>query len=139
MSATILYTPQVLALAVELAAVPWDEFLPFRGEARSPSCGSTIAMGLDLDGNGAVSRLAIRSQACAIGQAAAAIFVRGAKGCTPEEIRDAGEAVARWLAGEGSLPDWPDLGLIAAARDYPGRHGAVMLPWKAASAALPTA
>jgi len=136
MSTAVLYTPQVLALAVELAAVPWDESLPFTGEARSASCGSTIAMALDLDGAGAVSRLAIRSQACAIGQAAAAIFVRGAKGRMPAELRDAGEAVARWLAGEGEMPAWPDLAIIAAARDYPGRHGAVMLPWKAASEAL---
>ncbi|WP_260921839.1 hypothetical protein [Novosphingobium sp. 9] len=34
--------------------------------------------------------------------------------------------------GEGALPEWPGLDAIAAARDYPARHGAVMLVWDAA-------
>ena len=139
MSATVLYTPQVLALAVELAAVPWDESLPFKGEARSASCGSTIAMGLATNAAGAITRLAVRSQACAIGQAAAALFVRGASGLTPAQVREAGDAVMLWLADEGGMPDWPDLSILAPAKDYPARHGAVMLPWKAASTALPSA
>jgi hypothetical protein len=42
------------------------------------------------------------------------------------------------VAGEGSLPDWPGLATIAAARDYPGRHGALMLPWTAALQLLST-
>jgi hypothetical protein len=41
-----------------------------------------------------------------------------------------------WVAGEGALPGWPDLKVIAPARDFPGRHGAMLLPWKAALAAL---
>jgi hypothetical protein len=34
------------------------------------------------------------------------------------------------------LPDWPDFSLLEAARDYPGRHGALQLPWRAALDAL---
>jgi hypothetical protein len=34
------------------------------------------------------------------------------------------------------LPDWPDIQQIEPARDYPGRHGAIALPWKAALDAL---
>jgi hypothetical protein len=36
------------------------------------------------------------------------------------------------------LPDWPGLTAIAAARDYPARHGAIMLAWQAARQLLPT-
>ena len=54
MSTAALYTPEVLALATGLAQWPLDAGLPLRGEARSPVCGSEIAMGLALDPAGAV-------------------------------------------------------------------------------------
>ncbi|GGB98153.1 iron-sulfur cluster assembly scaffold protein [Novosphingobium endophyticum] len=138
MSATVLYTPDVLALAVELSRFPWKEDLPLRGEARSKSCGSTITLGLDIDERGVITDVAVRSQACAIGQAAAAIFAQAVIGMEASRVRAAGKAVADWLAGEEGLPDWPGLGRIAAARDYPGRHGAVILPWTAAIGVLPS-
>lgn len=138
MSAEVLYTPDVLGLTIRLAAYPWDESLSLRGEARSQSCGSTIAVGLSLDEKGAVQRIGIRSQACAIGQAAAAIFADAAIGRSSQALHDAGEAVALWLAGEGETPDWPAFETIARARDYPARHGAVLLPWRAAAQALST-
>ena len=34
---------------------------------------------------------------------------------------------------------WPDLDLVAPAVAYPARHGAMLLPWKAALAALSSA
>jgi hypothetical protein len=34
------------------------------------------------------------------------------------------------------MPDWPGLAAIAPAREFPGRHGAIMLPWTAARDAL---
>ncbi|MEJ2409149.1 MAG: iron-sulfur cluster assembly scaffold protein [Novosphingobium sp.] len=138
MSATVLYTPEVLGLAVDLARVPLTDDFPLKGEARSKSCGSTIALGLETAANGAIARVGVRSQACAIGQAAAAIFVQGAAGRNGPEIHAAGRAIAAWLAGEGPVPDWPGLSTIAAARDYPARHGAVMLPWNAAMQVLPS-
>lgn len=137
MSATVLYTPEVLGLAVELAQFPLDDDLALRGEARSKSCGSTITLGLSVAPDRTVTRVGVRSQACAIGQAAAAIFAQGVKGRSAEEIHVAGNAVSAWLAGEEAMPDWPRLSVIAAAQGYPARHGAVMLPWNAAMQALP--
>lgn len=131
-SAALLYTPDVLALATSLAAFPLDDDLRLRADARSRSCGSTLTLGLSLDDAGRVARVGLRTQACAIGQASAAIFAQGAQGRSGEEIAATAEAVARWLEGEAQLPAWPTLGEIAAARDYPGRHGALMLPWTAA-------
>ncbi|HYD24327.1 MAG TPA: iron-sulfur cluster assembly scaffold protein [Croceibacterium sp.] len=138
MSAARLYTPELLALAVELASYPPLEPAAARGEARSPTCGSTLAVDLELDGAGRIAGLGMRVRACAVGQAAAAIFARHARGRGQAEI---GEALARmeaWLAHEGAQPAWPDLALIAPARAYPARHGAILLPWKAALAALST-
>lgn len=136
MSTTVLYTPEVLALAIELARHPLTDDLPLRGEARSRSCGSTIALGLAFDAEGAIARVGLRSHACAIGQASAAIFAANAAGVTVGDLRATRTAVAAWLAGEGALPEWPGFAAIAAARDYPARHGAVMLPWDAAVEAL---
>jgi len=131
-----LYTPDVLGLTIELARHPLTDAFLLRGEARSKSCGSTIVLGLALDAAGAIEAVGIRSQACAIGQAAAAIFAGGVAGRTAAQVEQANEAITAWLAGTGPLPDWPGLATIAAAREYPARHGAVLLPWHAAIRAL---
>ena len=67
-AAARLYTPELLALAVELAKVPPLDTADVRGEARSPTCGSTLAVDLALDGNGRIARLGMRVRACAVGQ-----------------------------------------------------------------------
>lgn len=136
MSSHRLYTPEVLAAAVSLAARPLGDELPLRGDARSPSCGSRIELGLAVDDDGRVARVGIASRACAIGQASAAVFADHVVGLTADEIASARSQMAAWLAGNGTMPDWPGLPLVAAARDYPARHGAMMLAWDAACAAL---
>jgi NifU-like protein involved in Fe-S cluster formation len=138
-SAARLYTPEVLALATTLAGFPMDEGLPFHGSARSKSCGSTVMLGLSLDQAGRIVRIGIRAQACAIGQASAAIFASGAPGLDRAAIEQGHRALIAWLAGSEPLPDWPGLAAIAAVQDYPARHGAVLLAWKAALDMLPTA
>lgn len=137
MSVTVLYTPDVLALAIELARYPLTDNLPLRGEARSKSCGSTIALGLSTEA-GAITGVGLRCQACAIGQASAAIFAGSAVGVSAEQIFEMRQTVADWLADDAPLPQWPGFATIAAARNYPARHGAVMLPWDAAVRALTT-
>jgi NifU-like protein involved in Fe-S cluster formation len=134
-----LYTPELLALAVALADFPPDPSLPLHGEARSKSCGSTLAADLALDGAGRIETVGMRVRACAVGQAAAAIFARAAPGKSRDDIDAAGAAIEGWLAGTGDMPDWPGLAAIRAARAFPARHGAIMLPWTAARGALSTA
>jgi len=131
-----LYTPELLALAVELADYPPLETARASAEARSPTCGSTLALDLVLDADGRIARLGMRVRACAVGQASAAIFARHAPGRDLDEMRDALERLEAWLDDEGPAPDWPDLDLVVPARAYRARHGAMLLPWKAAFAAL---
>ncbi|MFC3174456.1 iron-sulfur cluster assembly scaffold protein [Novosphingobium bradum] len=138
MSAAKLYTPEVLALATSLAGHPYDPAMPFTGQARSASCGSTLAISLRLDKEGRIAALGLRPQACAVGQASAALFAAGAIGQTRARIAEAEAGLCAWLAGAAPLPDWPGLAAIAPARHYPARHGAVMLAWRAALDALPT-
>lgn len=134
-----LYSPALLSLATELAHYPLDPALPLVAEARSRSCGSVIALGLALGAGGAVERIGMQVSACAIGQASAALLARSARGADPGTIADTGAALAAWLAGEGELPGWPGLDVLAPALAHPGRHGALLLPWTAARDALSSA
>lgn len=134
-----LYTPQLLTLTLGLAEYPWDDDLALTGAARSKSCGSTLEVGLALDGAGAIERIGLKVHACAVGQATAAIFAAAAAGRTSEQLERTRAAMLAWLSDSGPMPDWPGLEAIAPARSYPARHGAMMLPWDAALAALSSA
>jgi NifU-like protein involved in Fe-S cluster formation len=131
-----LYTPELLALAVDLARWPRLGDASLHGEARSPTCGSTLVMDLALDEAGRIERLGMAVRACAVGQASAAIFAREAEGRSVADIAQAFAELEVWLGGEGPAPDWPGLAPIEPARGYPARHGAMLLPWRAALAAL---
>jgi NifU-like protein involved in Fe-S cluster formation len=132
---TRLYTPEILALAVELANYPLRPELALRGEARSRSCGSMVEAGFETTGD-VVGSVGLRVVACAIGQAAAAIFARAAAGTTSDAIAATGQELERWLGSNAPQPDWPGIGMLDPARAFPARHGAILLPWKAALAAL---
>lgn len=132
--APALYTPEVLGLTVELAAFPYDPTAAAQGSARSRSCGSTIA--LSSRDTSRISGLGLSVAACAIGQASAAIFAREAQGSDAAAIAATLARIEQWLAHGGDTAFLPRLDLIAAARDYPGRHGAILLPWRAALDAL---
>ena len=131
-----LYSPAVLALATGLAAYPLDDSLTLRAEARSRTCGSEVVLGLDVMPSGKIRRVGLQVRACAIGQASAALLAQAASGRPAEDVTQTLAALEAWLDGAGDLPDWPDLALLAPARDHPARHGALLLPWKAASKAL---
>ncbi len=139
MGAEKLYTPELLALTVELANWPALENANVHGQARSKTCGSTLALDLMLEEGGKIGRLGMRVRACAVGQAAATIFARHAGEKNLSELRTDHAKISAWLNGEGALPDWPDLQLRAPAQAYKARHGAIMLPWSAAIEALSSA
>ena len=134
----MLYSPEILAAAVGLADFPFDPRLPLQGEARSRSCGSLLKLALSLDDRGLIARIGCRAQACAVGQAAAHVFAVAAPGRSPQQIAESRTQLAQWLAAGRPVPDWPGIALLDAARDYPARHGAILLAWDAALAALAT-
>lgn len=131
-----LYTSELLGLAAGLADFPLTGDLPLRAEQRARTCGSVIALGLALDDRGQVSGVGVKVSACAIGQASAALLAQSVTRRAPGDVRDAAQALEAWLAGEGALPDWPGIAALAPALAHPGRHGALLLPWKAACEAL---
>jgi NifU-like protein involved in Fe-S cluster formation len=135
-SVAALYTPEVLGLATRLAEWRIDAGMPLQGDARSASCGSTLRVAIALDDDGRVARIGLAAQACAIGQASAAIMAAQAIGRDQRDFANAEAAISNWLAGESALPEWPGISAIAAARDYKGRHGAILLGWRAVLAAF---
>lgn len=138
-TAAALYSPGVLGLATSLAAWPLDPALPLHGSARAPLCGSTIELALELNADGTITRIGLKAHACAIGQASAALFAQSVPGRNRVDIAASYAELAAWLGDPAApLPAWPGLEEIAPARGYPARHGAILLPWKAALAALPT-
>lgn len=127
-----LYSTDLLALAVELGAYPYKSDATLQGEARSRTCGSVIALSADT----AFDNLGLRVSACAVGQAAAAIFARHVADRNLQDLNTVLDQMDDWLGQGGARPEWPDIELLAPARNFPGRHGAIMLPWKAALDAL---
>ena len=130
-----LYSPELLALAVRLANYPLSDELPLVGEARSRTCGSAVTCGVSLSGR-AIDQIGVRVSACAVGQAAAAIFAANARGCSEHDLTRAESQIAAWLDAVGALPEWPGIEQIAAAIPFPARHAAILLPWNAATRAL---
>ncbi|MGV3511952.1 MAG: iron-sulfur cluster assembly scaffold protein [Novosphingobium sp.] len=137
MSASGLYTTEILAKAMELAGYPWAGEAPLRGAASSRSCGSSIELSLMVDEAGRVSSIGVRPHACAIGQAAAALFAGGAIGRDREDVARTRSHLADWLGGIDSMPEWPGIELLGPALSYPARHAAILLPWDAALAGMP--
>lgn len=131
-----LYSPALLGLATGLAQFPFDPDLPLKAEARSRTCGSSITLGLALGKDARITRIGMQVNACAIGQASAMLLASHASSADAQMITVTAEALEQWLAKDAALPAWPGLDVLGPARDHPGRHGALLLPWKAACLAL---
>ncbi|MEA3035536.1 MAG: hypothetical protein QOH04_1301 [Sphingomonadales bacterium] len=106
----------------------------------SKLCGSRVAVDVVLDGEGRIAALGQEVKACALGQASAALMGAHALGRSRAELAEAHESLAAYLRGETDRPgNWPGLGVFAHARDFSARHGAILLPFEAAEAAVGSA
>lgn len=131
-----LYNRDILRLASSLVAGDRLENPDGTAEARSPICGSRIQTDVCLDADGRISALALRANACALGQASAAILRANATGADLATIGDVRAGLEQALKGNAAIPTlWPDLALLAPAKDYPSRHAAILLPYDAVLAA----
>ena len=129
-----LYTRDILRLA---ASIPGQRsFDAIDGpEFRSPTCGSRVAMRVSLDADGRVTAVEQAVEACAFGQASAALVGKSAVGLSYAEADDALARVDAWLSGDGTEP-WPGMVVLEPARARRGRHGAILLPFRALVAAI---
>lgn len=134
--ASTLYTPQLLGLAAELYHFPFDPGSAFIGRARSQTCGSEIEMSADTLSDGSMARIGMTVKACAIGQASAAILAQSAINRSPAELAEIDRQIESWLSADAPLPDWPGFEALEPVLPHTGRHGALLIPWKAINHAL---
>ena len=116
-----LYSRDVLRLA---ASIPGLRSFAEMGDSavlRSATCGSRVVMRITLDEAGRVVSLEQAVEACAFGQAAAALA-----------------GVERWLDEDVAEP-WFGVGVLDPARARRGRHGAILLPFRALVGAIEAA
>ena len=132
-----LYTTELLRLAASLQEAHELEREDGFSDLRSPTCGSRIRLAVQLDCERRVEALSMTVQACAFGQASAALVEQHGRGQTREGVFQAIVRVNGWLSG-GNAADspWPGFELLAAARSRAGRHGAILLPFRALLAAI---
>ena len=128
-----LYTAEILRLAASLR--PFEPLLGASGSAekRSATCGSTIRAEVRVDREGRVAELRQRVNACAFGQAGAALTQKAAAGLTQVELVELRRALAEWLGGTGEAGVFAPL---EPARSKTARHSAMLLPLDAVIAAV---
>ena len=132
-----LYTTEILRLAASLPAPRELERVDGSAEQRSPTCGSTVRLSVQVDENGRVAALSQEVHACAFGQASASLLDAAAPGRSSNDVARAVEELESWLSGAADAPGgWPGLAALAPARSRRSRHGAILLPFKALLAAM---
>jgi NifU-like protein involved in Fe-S cluster formation len=135
-----LYHPRIFELAAEIPHVGQLQAPDGRAMRHSRVCGSTVSVDVCLT-DGLITDFAIEVEACALGQASAAILARAAIGARPSDIAEALEALRAMLKENGPPPSgrfW-ELRHLEGVREYPARHLSIQLAWQAALAACDAA
>ena len=132
-----LYTPDILALATAIPHIGALDAPEGEAVAHSRLCGSRVVAQARLDEEGRVADYAQQVNACALGQASAAILGERVIGATLAELEE-GRAALRRMLVEGAPPAgaWQGLAVLERVRAVPQRHAAVLLPFDAAIAAV---
>src|SRR5437764_13403618 len=103
-----LYTTEILRLAASLSEPRPLDREDGCAEVRSPTCGSRVRLTVQLDEDRRVDRVSMQVNACAFGQASAALVQRYSRGRTHDEVSDAMLEISRWLADEhDDSAAWP--------------------------------
>ena len=132
-----LYDFEVLKWAASITRVGELSGRYLRASKESRICGSHVTVDVRLE-HGIVTDYAHRIEACALGQAVAAIIADRVIGQTPDQIRVARNDLAAMIHHRAAAPDghWASLGALEPAADIPTRHQSVLLPFDALLAAL---
>lgn len=133
-----LYSARILTLAANM---------PLAGRLAAPQgsaekvaklCGSRIIVDVALDAAGKVAAFAQDVQACALGQASAAVLGANVVGAGLDEISTARDQLAAMLKSGGPAPTgrFEDLAVLAPVKDYPARYASTLLAFEAAVTAV---
>ncbi len=133
---TELYNTEILSLSATLKNEALEN--P-QGTARKISnlCGSTVEIDVNVAGD-VVSEAALRVQACALGQASAAILKSQIIGATLQDLIQARDELRAMLEAAGDPPRglFSELKLLMGVAAYPARHASTLLAFEAAVEAV---
>ena len=137
MSFDDLYSDRILKLAANMPRAGRLADADGSAERVSKLCGSRVTVDLSL-ADGRIADFAQDVQACALGQAAAAILGERVIGASVEEVRAGRDALVAMLKRDGPPPGgrFADLKVLQGVKDYPARHASTALAFEAAVAAI---
>lgn len=132
-----LYSRKLLEFAGNITRIGRLENPDASASAVSRLCGSRLQLDIRAR-NGTITDYAHEVQACALGQTVAAIVAREIIGTPITEISPLAGRMRAMLKEGGPAPEgrWADLAILEAARNYPARHGSVLLVFDALEKAL---
>jgi NifU-like protein involved in Fe-S cluster formation len=136
-----LYSSQILTLAANMPGAGRLSAPQGSAEKVSKLCGSRVRVDVILDEAGRVADFAQDVQACALGQASAAVLGAHLAGADLEEIEKA-RAGLRAMLKDGANPPtgrFSDLAMLEPVKAYPARHASTMLAFEAAAEAVRSA
>ena len=133
-----LYSAQILTLAANMPGAGRLAAPHGSAEKVSKLCGSRVRVDVILDESGRVADFAQDVQACALGQASAAVLGAYLTGADLEEVERA-RADLRAMLKDGANPPtgrFSDLAMLEPVKAYPARHASTMLAFEAAAEAV---
>jgi len=135
-----MYPNELLKLAAELPDAPRLNAPSATARKLSRLCGSTLELDVAIE-NGRLAALGYDVQACALGQAALSVLANDGIGADEREILAARDALRAMLGDNAAAPAgrFHRLCVLEGAREYPARHGSVMLAFDAAADAFAAA
>ena len=102
----------------------------------TPLCGDRITLDVRMD-EGRIAAIGHETRGCLLCRASASLLGRMAPGTTPVELHAAQVELTALLEGRIDAPtQWPALAPFSPVGAHRSRHGCVLLPFRALSAAL---
>ncbi|WP_298331344.1 iron-sulfur cluster assembly scaffold protein [Asticcacaulis sp.] len=135
-----LYSREILRRTTQLAHVGRLEAPDGAADRTAKLCGSTIHVDVKFS-DGVITDFAQEVEACALGQAAAAILSQSVIGAPVVEVVAARDAMKTMLkGGEYAYPErFADFAILQSVKDFPARHASTLLALEATVEAVGTA
>ncbi|MEM9966310.1 MAG: iron-sulfur cluster assembly scaffold protein [Asticcacaulis sp.] len=135
-----LYSREILRRTTQLQHVGHLERFDGFADRTAKLCGSHIHVEVTVDGE-VVTGFAQQVEACALGQAAAAILSQQVIGATRDEVVAARDAMRAMFKGaDFAFPErFADFAILQSVKDFPARHASTLLALEATVEAMDAA
>ncbi|MFT4090036.1 MAG: iron-sulfur cluster assembly scaffold protein [Asticcacaulis sp.] len=132
-----LYSREILRRTTQLQHVGHLERFDGSADRTAKLCGSQIHIEVVMDGD-VVREFAQVVEACALGQAAAAILSQQVVGATTDEVVQARDAMRAMFRGDDYQfpPRFADFAILQSVKDFPARHASTLLALEATVEAI---